>query len=219
MKSTENRPKAVIVIFGATGDLAKRKLFISIYRLFLSQKIDEDFAVVGVGRRPWSNHEFRETVMKSIQTSDQSQNDIDSFLSHFYYHQFDVLEPSSYLELGTLLTNLDGHYSIPGNRIFYLAMAPEFFGTIAKQLKEQGLTNTNGWSRLVIEKPFGHDLPSAIELNKEIREAFTENQIYRIDHYLGKEMVQNIEVIRFANAMFEPLWNNRFYIQYTNYVK
>lgn len=210
MKSTENRPKAVIVIFGATGDLAKRKLFISIYRLFLSQKIDEDFAVVGVGRRPWSNHEFRETVMKSIQSSDQSQNDIDSFLSHFYYHQFDVLEPSSYLELGTLLTNMDEHYSIPGNRIFYLAMAPEFFGTIAKQLKEQGLTNTNGWSRLVIEKPFGHDLPSAIELNKEIREAFTENQIYRIDHYLGKEMVQNIEVIRFANAMFEPLWNNRF---------
>jgi len=206
----EKRPKAVIVIFGATGDLAKRKLFISIYRLFLSHKIGEDFAVVGVGRRSWSNHEFRETVKKSILSSNQNQSEVEQFLAHFYYHQFDVLESSSYIELGKKLTELDTHYSIPGNRIFYLAMAPEFFGTIAKQLKTNGLTDTSGWSRLVIEKPFGHDLPSAKELNDEIREAFSESQIYRIDHYLGKEMVQNIEVIRFANAMFEPLWNNRF---------
>jgi len=207
---TKVNPKAVIVIFGATGDLAKRKLFISIYRLFLSQKIDEGFAVVGVGRRPWSNDEFRETVKKSIQSIASSETEIESFLSHFYYHQFEVLEPSSYIELGNLLTNLDNHYLIPGNRVFFLAMAPEFFGTIAKQLKQNGLADTEGWSRIVIEKPFGHDLPSAIELNDEIREAFSEDQIYRIDHYLGKEMVQNIEVIRFANAMFEPLWNNRF---------
>ena len=89
-------------------------------------------------------------------------------------------------------------------------MAPEFFGTIAKNLKSEGVTATNGWSRLVIEKPFGHDLPSAKALNEEIREAFTEDQIYRIDHYLGKQMVQNIEVIRFANAIFEPLWTNRY---------
>ncbi|TRY21134.1 glucose-6-phosphate dehydrogenase, partial [Geobacillus sp. LEMMJ02] len=98
----------------------------------------------------------------------------------------------------------------PGNRIFYLAMAPEFFGTITSHLKSEGLTATNGWTRLVIEKPFGHDLQSAQKLNEEIRQSFSEEQIFRIDHYLGKEMVQNIEVIRFANAIFEPLWNNRF---------
>lgn len=91
-----------------------------------------------------------------------------------------------------------------------MAMAPEFFGTIASHLKSEGLTNTEGWARLIIEKPFGHDFSSAYKLNEEIREAFHENQIYRIDHYLGKEMVQNIEVIRFANAIFEPLWNNRY---------
>lgn len=109
-----------------------------------------------------------------------------------------------------MLNQLEDTYQIPNNRMFYLAMAPEFFGTIAKTLKSEGVTATTGWSRLVIEKPFGHDLPSAQALNKEIREAFTEDQIYRIDHYLGKQMVQNIEVIRFANAIFEPLWTNRY---------
>ncbi|MCY8447128.1 glucose-6-phosphate dehydrogenase, partial [Bacillus spizizenii] len=113
-------------------------------------------------------------------------------------------------ELNVLLNQLEDTYQIPNNRMFYLAMAPEFFGTIAKTLKSEGVTATTGWSRLVIEKPFGHDLPSAQALNKEIREAFTEDQIYRIDHYLGKQMVQNIEVIRFANAIFEPLWTNRY---------
>jgi glucose-6-phosphate 1-dehydrogenase len=108
------------------------------------------------------------------------------------------------------LGDLDSDYATNGNRIFYLAMAPEFFGTIATNLKSEGLTETDGWKRLVIEKPFGHNLPSAKDLNEEIRQAFDESEIYRIDHYLGKEMVQNIEVIRFANALFEPLWNNRY---------
>ncbi len=207
---TQENPKSVIVIFGATGDLAKRKLFPSIYRLVQNEKIGKEFAVVGVGRRPWTNDEFRNNVSDSIQSSLKESKDLNDFTSHFYYHPFDVTNPSSYLELNDLLGQLDGTYQTEGNRIFYLAMAPEFFGTIAQNLKKQGLTETNGWSRLVIEKPFGHDLPSAEQLNQEIREAFNENQIYRIDHYLGKEMVQNIEVIRFANAMFEPLWNNRY---------
>ena len=109
-----------------------------------------------------------------------------------------------------LANKLDAKYSLDGNRIFYLAMAPEFFGTIAEHLKLDGLTDTNGFNRLVIEKPFGHSLDSAKELNAQIRNVFSENDIYRIDHYLGKEMVQNIEVIRFSNAIFEPLWNSRF---------
>ncbi|MGD6815625.1 glucose-6-phosphate dehydrogenase [Metabacillus sp. 84] len=208
--NTEFNPKAVIVIFGATGDLAKRKLYPSIYRLLKSGRIGNEFAVVGVGRRPWSNEEFRQNVNASIESNVPEHEGMEEFLTHFHYHPFDVTNPGSYTELKGLLEKLDHTYDIPGNRMFYMAMAPEFFGTIAMNLKNEGLTSTEGWSRLVIEKPFGTDLPSAQKLNNEIRAAFSEDQIYRIDHYLGKAMVQNIEVIRFANAIFEPLWNNRY---------
>ncbi|WP_407270819.1 glucose-6-phosphate dehydrogenase [Radiobacillus sp. PE A8.2] len=205
-----NKPKSIIVIFGATGDLAKRKLYPSIYRLYRSGKLSDNFAVVGVARRPWTNAVLRDNVKESIASFKNDNIDHDAFSSHFHYHPFDVTNIESYQELHTLLNDLDGEYHTEGNRIFYLAMAPNFFGTIAENLKSQGLTSTEGWSRLVIEKPFGHNYPSAKELNEQIRQAFTEDQIYRIDHYLGKEMVQNIEVIRFANAMFEPLWNNQY---------
>ncbi|MDX8364336.1 glucose-6-phosphate dehydrogenase [Cytobacillus sp. IB215665] len=208
--SNVEKPKAIIIIFGATGDLAKRKLYPSIYNLFKEKKMSNDFAVVGVARRPLSNEEFRNDVKTSIEDSNIQELDNDDFTSHFYYHPFDVTNSSSYEQLKELVDTLDTKYNTVGNRMFYLAMAPEFFGTIASFLKSEGLTNTQGWSRLVIEKPFGHDLPSAQKLNEQIRESFSEDQIYRIDHYLGKEMVQNIEVIRFANALFEPLWNNRY---------
>ncbi|SDY91681.1 glucose-6-phosphate 1-dehydrogenase [Evansella caseinilytica] len=205
-----NKPRTTIVIFGATGDLAKRKLFPSIYNLYKKGQLSEEFAVVGVARRPWTNETIRDTVRQSLQGNDHAAEELEEFCSHFYYHPFDVTSKSSYHELNELLTRLESNYHIPGNRIFYMAMAPEFFGTIAVNLKTEGLTDTAGWTRLVIEKPFGRDYPSAYELNEEIRQAFDEDQIYRIDHYLGKEMVQNIEVIRFANAIFEPLWNNRY---------
>ncbi|MFC2949138.1 glucose-6-phosphate dehydrogenase [Virgibacillus sediminis] len=206
----QQRPKSVIVIFGATGDLAKRKLFPSIYRLYQNGKISEDFAVIGLARRPWTNDTFRENVEISIEETVSPATDLEEFSSHFYYQSFDVTEPSSYNGLNELLNELEGTYQTEGNRIFYLAMAPEYFGSIANNLRKYGLKETEGWTRLVIEKPFGHDLKSAKELNNQIREAFNEDQIYRIDHYLGKEMVQNIEVIRFANGIFEHLWNNRF---------
>ncbi|AST94460.1 glucose-6-phosphate dehydrogenase [Sutcliffiella cohnii] len=202
-------PKSIIVIFGATGDLAKRKLFPSIYRLYKNGSISKNFAVIGVARSPLSNEDFRANVTKSVQSAG-STNEVEEFSSHFYYQPFDVTSSSSYQALKQLMGTLDGDYNTDGNRIFYLAMAPEFFGTIASNLKAEGLTETSGWKRLVIEKPFGRDLPSAQKLNSELREAFDESEIYRIDHYLGKEMVQNIEVIRFSNAIFEPLWNNRY---------
>ncbi|MGM0943309.1 MAG: glucose-6-phosphate dehydrogenase [Bacillota bacterium] len=208
--NTIDKPNVVIVIFGATGDLSKRKLFPSIYRLYQNGKIGEDFAVVGLARRPWTNEVFRENVRDSIQNASLNAEDIEAFSSHFYYHSFDVTDTSSYDHLKILLEELEGNYQTDGNRIFYLAMAPEYFGSIANQLQQNGLKDSAGWTRLVIEKPFGHDLESAKALNNQIRVAFNENQIYRIDHYLGKEMVQNIEVIRFANGIFEHLWNNRF---------
>ncbi|MBP1971518.1 glucose-6-phosphate 1-dehydrogenase [Virgibacillus natechei] len=208
--NNQQNPKAIIVIFGATGDLAKRKLFPSIYRLYQSGKISEDFAVIGLARRSWSNEILRDKVGESIEDAFSSREDLEHFKSHFYYQSFDVTDSGSYQGLNDLILELEGMYHTEGNRIFYLAMAPEFFGTIAINLKTYCLKDNAGWARLVIEKPFGHDLPSAQLLNNQIREAFDEDQIYRIDHYLGKEMVQNIEVIRFANGIFEHLWNNRF---------
>lgn len=203
-------PKSIIVIFGATGDLARRKLFPSIYRLYKHGRINEDFAVIGVARRPWTNDILRENVKTSINNDISNNENVDKFLSHFYYHPFDVTNTDSYQDLRQLLGNLEDTYHTEGNRIFYLAMAPEFFGVIANNLKVHGLKSTEGWTRLVIEKPFGADFKSAKELNDQLRASFAEEEIYRIDHYLGKEMVQNIEVIRFANGIFEHLWNNRF---------
>jgi len=206
----DQKPKAVIVIFGATGDLANRKLFPSIYRLYTEGKIYKDVAIVGVGRREWDHDFFRRKVKSSIVDAFSDARVEDEFMSHFYYHNLNIDVEEDYLKLGHLITDLEGSYKTKGNRMFYLAMAPEFFGRISHNIKEFGLKSEEGWTRLVIEKPFGHDYPSAKALNEQIRAAFEEREIYRIDHYLGKEMVQNIEVIRFANAIFEHLWTNQF---------
>ncbi|PPA71772.1 glucose-6-phosphate dehydrogenase [Jeotgalibacillus proteolyticus] len=206
----EQTPPALIMIFGATGDLAKRKLFPSLYQLYLKGSLSNQFAVLGVGRREWSDSRFKEHVRDSLHASSHSNDLIEAFIEHCIYQSHDVADSNSYIQLKTQANELDRRFSLEGNRIFYLAMAPEFFGTITDHLKQDGLTDTDGFCRLVIEKPFGHNLPSAAALNEQIRQSFSEEQIYRIDHYLGKEMVQNIEVIRFANAFFEPLWNSRF---------
>lgn len=208
--SEQIKPKVLITIFGATGDLAKRKLYPSIYRLLRNNTISKDFAVIGLARRGWSNEVFRDNVKESVEQAFGECEELDDFASHFHYQSFDVTDKTAYDRMKELVEQLESQYDTEGNRLFYLAMAPEFFGQIANSLQEYGLKETPGWTRLIIEKPFGHDLDSAKELNNQIRAAFDEEQIYRIDHYLGKQMVQNIEVIRFANGIFEHLWNNRF---------
>ncbi|EUJ44233.1 glucose-6-phosphate dehydrogenase [Listeria riparia] len=201
---------ALITIFGGTGDLANRKLYPSLYHLFTKGFLKENFAVIGTARRPWTNDFFREKVVESLKGIEKEGFDPQDFASHFYYQSHDVTNQESYVQLKNLSDELDKKYELQGNRLFYLAMAPNFFGTIASRLKSEGFVDNDGFSRLIIEKPFGRDLASAQELNESLRQAFAENEIYRIDHYLGKEMIQNISVIRFANSIIESLWNNRY---------
>ncbi|MGA4720114.1 glucose-6-phosphate dehydrogenase [Fictibacillus nanhaiensis] len=205
-------PNASIVLFGATGDLAHRKLFPALYQLYQKGHMKENFSVVGVSRKEFSHEEFQAEVASAIHehAKGADRQIVEKFASHFYYLKMDVTSEASYHELEELLNVLDRDYQTNGNRLYYLAMAPKFFGTIPTFLKSEGITNTEGWQRIVIEKPFGNDLPSATKLNEEIQQSFNENDIYRIDHYLGKEMVQNIQVIRFGNAIFESIWNNKY---------
>ncbi|GFR39339.1 glucose-6-phosphate 1-dehydrogenase [Insulibacter thermoxylanivorax] len=205
---------AVFFIFGATGDLAKRKLFPAIFSLYRERKIGEKFAVIGLARRPKTNEQFRDDVYRSIQEFARYKkiDDVEwtAFAEHFTYMSLDINNLEGFRQLNELTQQVEARFNIAGNRLFYLALAPEHFGTVAEHLKAGGLLETDGWHRLVIEKPFGYDQHSAAVLNEEITSVFKEDEIYRIDHYLGKEMVQNIEVLRFSNALFEPLWNNKY---------
>ena len=206
-------PAAVYFIFGATGDLARRKLFPAFYSLYREGKLGRRFAVIGIARRDRPLNSFRGDVRDSILQFGRYKplHDADwaDFAGHFYYERLDVADPAAYRRLKARTVELEMAHGIPGNRLFYLALAPEWFGVVSRNLREAGLLETPGWRRLVIEKPFGYDARSARKLNEEISRVFREEEIFRIDHYLGKEMVQNIEMIRFANAFFEPLWNSR----------
>ncbi len=210
---TVTAPEAVYFIFGATGDLARRKLFPAFYSLYREGKLGSRFAVVGLARRERANEQFRDDVLASIREFARYKPaegaEWSAFAEHFYYEPLDIGNVDKFRRLKSLTEELEKQFGIPGNRLFYLALAPELFGTVSRNLQEGGMLETPGWHRLVIEKPFGYDYPSACRLNEEISRVFKEEEVFRIDHYLGKEMVQNIEMIRFANAFFEPLWNNR----------
>ena len=199
--------KVLITFFGATGDLASRKLYPALFRLFQKGFIRNHFAVIGTARREWTDEYFREVVIKSVQRLTEDVTQAEEFASHFYYQAHNVTDTHHYVVLKELSKKLDQQYGIEGNRIFYLAMAPSFFGTITQHLKDEALLTENGYNRLIIEKPFGKDYESAQILNEQLRHSFDENQIYRIDHYLGKEMIQNITAVRFANRVFETMWN------------
>jgi len=203
----------VLVIFGATGDLTHRKLIPALYRLAVRGLLPPYFATVGFARRPKSNAEFRAEMRKAaVEAAGGAPLDTvlwDRFEQGLFYNMSEFGDPAGYANLKSLLEKLDREQGTGGNRLYYLATAPDQFETVADQLKQAGLNKGEGWQRLVIEKPFGVDLTTARELNRNLRRVFPEKDLYRIDHYLGKETVQNIMVFRFANAVFETLWNNQ----------
>ncbi|MGG4448027.1 glucose-6-phosphate dehydrogenase [Brevibacillus porteri] len=202
------------VLFGATGDLAKRKIFPALFNLYVDQKLPAAFSIIGVGRRAWSGDEFQESVRQSVHEFSRraqiASHELDIFLSACRYAEVDVMEPRAYETLHDLVLQREQELQIPQNRMFYLSVAPQYFEGIATNVKVSGLGSTTGWKRLIIEKPFGHDLQSAEELNEKLGKAFLEEEIYRIDHYLGKPMVQNLEALEFANPVFQALWNNQY---------
>ncbi|AVK60965.1 glucose-6-phosphate dehydrogenase [Lactobacillus sp. CBA3605] len=201
---------ALFTIFGGTGDLAQRKLYPSLFKLYQKGYLQAHFAVIGTARRPWTDEHYHQIITDSLASLHADPATVSKFASHFYYQSHDVTDAQHYVTLKQLSEKLDQQYGLQGNRIFYLAMAPNFFGTIAQHLKSENILTPNGFNRVIIEKPFGHDYDSAKELNDQLTATFNENQIYRIDHYLGKEMIQNISAIRFGNNIWESLWNNRY---------
>jgi glucose-6-phosphate 1-dehydrogenase len=210
MPKTKNH---IYVIFGASGDLTRRKLIPSIYSLFVQQLLPDKFALLGVARTPFTDEQFKEEMKTALhefkEIDDEKQ--IDSFLSKVHYQSIKYDDASAYLLFKSRLEKLRKEEEIGGNTVFYLSTPPALYGIIPDQLATVGLNSQDdGWKRLVIEKPFGYDLESALKLKERLLKNWTEDQLYRIDHYLGKETVQNLFITRFSNGIFEPLWNRNY---------
>ena len=203
-----------LIIFGATGDLAHRKLLPALYNLAHEGQLPERFEVIGVGRRDQEHEDFRDTLTDAIQRYSRRRPDpnvLAGLVADSRYVQGSFDDDEIYAELGRTLAEFDEQAGRRLDRVFYLSTAPEFFPLIAGKLGGAGLDHTDGvQTRIVIEKPFGYDLASARALNAELLDVFDETQIFRIDHYLGKETVQNLMALRFANALFEPVWNRNY---------
>ena len=208
-----NNDNHVYVIFGASGDLTKRKLVPALYSLFVQNLLPEKFALLGVSRSTFTDDEFRKTMKLAIiqykEIDDTAR--IDEFIGKIHYTPIQFDEASTYIPLKKRLEEIRKEKKIEGNTIFYLSTPPSLYGIIPQQLASIGLNNQDdGWKRIIIEKPFGYDLESAIKLKDQLLCDWAEEQLFRIDHYLGKETVQNLLVTRFSNGIFEPLWNRNY---------
>ena len=204
-----------IVIFGASGDLTKRKLIPSLYNLGSYHLLPAHFSIIGVARRPLSDDVFRDQLGKDLAelgTQQVDPNFWSKFRERISYCAGEFDNPATYKKLADALSESETKFGTSGSAVFYLSVQPDYFATIAKRLSESGLLREeNGrWRRVIIEKPFGHDLDSARKLNSQLTSVLQEHQIYRIDHYLGKETAQNLLVFRIGNAIFEPVWNRRY---------
>src|SRR5258708_4001988 len=206
---------AAMVIFGGTGDLTARKLFPALYNLVKSKLLSSDFAIIGVGRNDYTNEQYRQIMGENLQkfaTGTVDPKLRDWLLERVYYVSGDFKDSALYTRPAQALPPIDKNANTQANYFFYLATSPAFFGDIVNRLGESELAceKDGHWRRVVFEKPFGNDLESARALNRQVSKVLTERQIFRIDHYLGKETVQNILVFRFSNGIFEPIWNRRY---------
>lgn len=220
--SARTADPSILVIFGASGDLTKRLLVPALYNLYCDGLLSEQFALIGTAMTELSNEQFRDNLSKDIRqfsTRPFEAASWDTFVKHFYYTPGKFDDPEAYRRLQALIQKLDSEHKTQKNVLFYMATPPVVFSMIAANLAAAGLSRQEkpSWHRLIVEKPFGHDLESAATLSRELLKSWAEDQIYRIDHYLGKETVQNILTFRFANGIFEPLWNKNYvdHIQFT----